>query len=277
MLCLDQPVATQDVTLDRIFANASAYASRFMSQFAQAVAEEQFVQVIEQATIPFGARTLVWEEKQRRRLRSDVLLVRTGGPMNWTMFRDVFEVDGKPVRDRDDRLGKIFAGPAPDVVRAAAIAHEGARFNIGPLERTTNSPLLSLLFLGSDVRPRFTFSLDRRDGSGGSRTWIVEYTEVARPTVVRGENDRDVPASGRFWIDVDTGQVSRADLTLEMPEGQSHLVTMFKPDARFGVAVPVEMRERFEFGRTRFVGTATYGRFRSFTVTTNEAIGGQAR
>ncbi len=44
-------------------------------------------------------------------LRSDFMLVQLGGDgEGWMSFRDVFEVKGAKVRDRDDRMLKLFQG-----------------------------------------------------------------------------------------------------------------------------------------------------------------------
>jgi hypothetical protein len=43
-----------------------------------------------------------------RRLRSEVAMVRTGD-LGWVMFRDVLEVDGRPLPSRQDRLRTLFA------------------------------------------------------------------------------------------------------------------------------------------------------------------------
>src|SRR6185437_3448968 len=45
--------------------------------------------------------------------------------------RDVVSVDGKPVRDRQDRLMGLFRSGTPDFAEVRRIADESARFNIG--------------------------------------------------------------------------------------------------------------------------------------------------
>ena len=49
---------------------------------------------------------------RHRELRSDLVLIRTGDLLGWQMFRDVFEADGGPVRDRQERLSRLFEQPA---------------------------------------------------------------------------------------------------------------------------------------------------------------------
>ena len=60
-------------------------------------------------------------------LRSDVLVI-ANQATGWVVFRDVFEVDGKAQRDRDERLMKLFLKPDADTFRQAQrIAEESAR------------------------------------------------------------------------------------------------------------------------------------------------------
>jgi hypothetical protein len=70
------------------------------------------------------------------------------------LLRDVFEVDGKPVRDA--------------VGRARALAEEGARYNLWIIG-TVNNPLLAMAFLQPNYRPRFRFNLAGIDKSLGGR------------------------------------------------------------------------------------------------------------
>ena len=97
-------------------------------------------------------------------MRADIVLVKVGPPLEWRMYRDVFEVDGRPVRDRAERLAALFLEPA-ETARAQAerIAEVSARFNISNLGRVLNEPGLPLAFLQTSLQPRFRFTLDRRD------------------------------------------------------------------------------------------------------------------
>ena len=104
---------------------------------------------------------------RRRGTTSDVM-PRVGPPVGWRVFRDVFEVDGNPVRDRDERLTRLFLGPIESAVpQAERTADEGARYNITlntPGRLLLNEPGLPLTFLQSAMRPRFIFSIDKPDG-----------------------------------------------------------------------------------------------------------------
>ena len=149
---------------------------------------------------------------------------------------------------------------------------ESTRYNLGNLTRTFNNPVIALAFLQADTRKRLRFTLGRQDRSVGPNIWIVEFHEEVRPTIIRGFRDRDVPSHGRFWIELETGRVAKSVLTAEDPQVVATLTTTYTVDDRFQIDVPVEMNEQYVFGTSRVVGTATYGRFRRFDVSTSENV-----
>src|SRR5476651_1476683 len=90
---------TPDVEL--VLDKAADYVREYQRTFAGVVAEETYRQEV-RGRSGTDARGFGTEGTgQRRDLKSDVLLVRAPGGDHWIQFRDVFEVDGRPVRDRD--------------------------------------------------------------------------------------------------------------------------------------------------------------------------------
>ena len=255
-------------TLNALLAKGAAYVDLFVQRFSNVVTEEHYKQAVRR---PGGDR-IVFPE--RREFRSDIIIMEEKSAFGWIMLRDVFEVDGKPVRDREERLTRLLTQPASDArAQAVRISDESARFNIGPGLRTTNTPELSIHFLQASLQPRFTFSLGSRERSLGDRVWTVNFRERTKPTLVRGEKDADMPATGQLWIDVDSGRVEKTELTFKLPAGLWTLTTTFTPDERLGIAVPAEMKEYYQFWATETTGTATYGRFRTFGISVSEQIG----
>jgi hypothetical protein len=202
-------------------------------------------------------------------LTSDLLLVKLKESGEWHVFRDVFDVNGEPVRDRDERLTKLFLNPTTSVIEEAkAIALEGARYNLGGAERTINNPLLVLAFLQAAYQTRFRFSLNTSDKDAGPGIWVLEYKEQAHPTIIRERsNGGDLVAKGRIWIESESGRVVKTELAVSELD---IIVTSFRFDERFHIAVPHEMREEFWTEAESIVGVASYSRFRRFDVTTEE-------
>ena len=85
---------------------ASAYVDVFQKNFGSMVSEERYEQNIRRAPSANG-RTNRAGGPPLTVLVSDFLLVQVPGE-GWLPFRDVFERDGKKVRDREERLAKLF-------------------------------------------------------------------------------------------------------------------------------------------------------------------------
>ena len=222
-----------------------------------------------------------------RRTRADVVFARLAPPFPWATFRDVFEVNGTPVRDRDGRLERAFRdSPGTAVTRAEAILAESARYNIGP-ERTINLPTLPLLFLHPTNQARFAFT--RKGGGKGGAGVEVAFREGARPTMIRelagstlrldteassaSQSGSDLPAEGRFWIDPHQGTVLRSEVRFRFDfEGTATITTAYRAEPSLAMWVPAEMKERYVGGGFG-AGTdavARYSRFRKFQVTVEE-------
>jgi len=249
---------------------ASTYVVNYYSQLSAVVAEETYEQnALSRARGQASAR-------QGRKLRSDFLLVRLPGDDDWTPFRDVFEVDGEPVRDRDDRLRKLFLEmPAGARDTLQRILDEGARYNVGSIVRNVNQPMLALKFLTPGHLAGLSLSLKGEEEVEGLRVRRVDFREKSRPTLVRDLlTNRDVPSSGSFWIDEATGRVVKSVLRSSYELFSMETSVVFRPidgDAD-GVWAPAEMRESYVTPDERIFGVASYSNFRRFQVKTEVEI-----
>jgi VWFA-related protein len=260
-----------------ILSSAAAYLDRFTAAFGNVVAEERYVQDRLAGGRLIG-RSSASSGPTHRELRSDLVLLRTADSLGWQMFRDVFEVDGKPVRDRQERLSRLFEQPAPEALeQAARIVREGARYNIGVADRTINTPVLALFFLHANHQSRFEFSPGTRTPGFSERVDVVNFGELARPTIIRTMQNSDRPASGRLWIDRTSGEILQTELLLVGDGLSIRLTTLFRHDATLNIAVPVRMQEEYVLPGEKLVGTATYGAFRRFSVSTETAVDAPGR
>ncbi|HKE86934.1 MAG TPA: hypothetical protein VKB50_24425 [Vicinamibacterales bacterium] len=271
-LALAAAVPGAQSTSPDLLARVSAYVGDFYRRFGSIVAEERYQQTIRRSPGSIGT-TL-----QRgggggpvsTTLVSDFLLVQVPGE-GWLPFRDVFERDGQPVRDREERLAKIFlSGSRASFDQARAIMNESARYNIGNVQRNINVPTLALTFLTDDQRTRFAFKLGKPEDEGA----VIDFRETARPTYVRTTNDRDLPVNGRLWVDEQTGTIRRTELHAVATDVEAHITVTFLQDQGLGLWVPARMEERYKRGRDPLEvrGIATYSRFRRFEVKTSESI-----
>jgi hypothetical protein len=275
-----------DVSLETVLARAAAYVADFQKQLSGIVAEESYVQ---EARGEVTARANGVPAVERRTLKSDFLLVRPAGADAHVEFRDVFEVDGEAVRDREDRLTRLFLDRG-NMDRVGAIIEESARYNIGKIPRTVNTPMLPLMFLLESYQHRFRFRRARSSapaltslGVAGRRRdaavfrtttemWVIEFDERGRRTVIRTNAGRDFPAAGRFWIDPATGAVLMSELVMKSTAVSAVINVSYQSEPLLGFRVPAEMRERYRARYDGVEGVATYGRFRQFQVRTGEDI-----
>src|SRR5450755_2760508 len=89
----------QEPALATVLQRAAAYVADFHHQLAGIVLEEHYVQDVRLTVDPRFSGAAI-PRVTHRVLTSDLLLLRPVGADRYVEYRDVFEVDGKPVRDR---------------------------------------------------------------------------------------------------------------------------------------------------------------------------------
>lgn len=262
-------------SLDTLLERAAAYLVEYEKTLSSVVAEERYEQIVQYYASNLGGGRITSSNPwtSRRKLVSDYLLVKIPGVQGWQPFRDVFEVDGEPVGDRETRLLDLFINQASQAFdQAARIAQESARYNIGNVSRTINVPTLALVFLGPANRYRFDFKLESGRKIEGIETMGIGYRERQRPTLIRTNGDNDLEASGIMFIDPETGRVLQTVLRTDDGSLQSEISVTYRPDERLGIWVPARMKELYKGSSERVEGTATYAKFRRFKVETIEII-----
>jgi hypothetical protein len=267
-----------ETPLPEVLRRAAEYVAEYERDLPAVVSEEHYTQRAGLATgVP----------QRTRRLRSDLLII-ADDVLGWIGFRDVFEVDGKRVRDRDERLADLFLKPnANRLAQARRIAAESSRFNLNigryEIQRTINMPLTALRFLRAQNQTRSTFKLEGDKRIDGIETSLVSFEEQAKPRMMA--SDDDAAAKGRYWID-SAGRVIRTEFTLESAVGttnsrgltdqftvRSIISVSYGQEPRLGLWVPVSMEERYNLsGGVLLSGSATYANFRRFSVDTSTII-----
>ena len=253
------PAVSQDNKTEELMAKSAAYVAQFVDQFSNVVAEETLVQ---ETTVP----------RRKRTMRSDFLLVRYPGDTQWQAFRDVAEVDGKPVRDKEERLTKLFLEPPANAFRRARELQEaGARYNLLDIG-SLNNPLMVVAFLQNSYRERFRFNLAGLDKKLGPTVRQVQFQEFKVPSLIKGNGNSDIMSRGLAWIEEDTGRVVKTELRIGGRASPISIITEYKLDEDLGINVPITMRDWYPDGSGEIRGVATYGRFRRFQVKTEEAL-----
>jgi hypothetical protein len=269
----------------------AAYIQDYAQQMSLVIGVERYGQWLERED--FGNSATGSGRAISRQLVAEFALVRVGN--DWDGFRNVYEVDGKPVPDAKDRMARLFAeAPASAVEQSRKIAAESSRYNMGAMQRNFNVPTVALFFLSAANQGRFRFTKDKDDRVGGERVWKVKYEETRKPTIVRTSSGKDMPVKGEAWIDPVDGRVlkthmqidSEMPVRLTAPSGARNtsgprtvnttasITVTYAFERKLGILVPAEMLETYEAPmRSAFTGEdnmtkvncrATYSDFKRF-------------
>jgi hypothetical protein len=271
ILTLATPSGSEAPTLAEVVRKTAAAVTAWQEQLSDVVAEETYTQRV----LDKEGRT-----RQERRLRSDFLLVRFPDEDDWVGFRDVFEVDGRPVRDRQRRLERLFLEGSPEShAKFMRLTRESARYNIGKVQRTGNFPTLALRFLNPSMLPRLSFAKAGEEARDGVPAWLLRFTEERSPTLIRRPDGGDVFAQGGFTVDPGSGRVFETSVTVEGAGEEplrAGITVRYRLEPRLETWVPAEMSETYRPAGKRpgwtIEATATYSAFRRFGVETRETI-----
>ena len=256
------PVA-QSPSKEVLLRRTAQYLFEFVAGLSNVVAEEEYQQSFR-------------EGAGRRRLTSDFLLVKyPGAETDFLAFRDVIEVNGKPVTDQQDRLLKLFVEPYKDtLVRASEIAYASARHSLAR-GRLAN-PLLVIALLQMRYQLNFRFTLKDLEPKLGPGVREIELFENVAP-----KPSGPLPIHAVAWVDETTGRVVKTELREGRAPRTALLTTTFGVDPVLGIDVPLEMRDLYVVSATgssalamgdEYVGVAKYTRFRRFKVHVAETI-----
>jgi len=274
--------------LDAALEAAARYLEDYERRISAIGAEETYEQGVASSVIvtsrPVGRGTPlnVPSTALTRKTRANIMTISLGAK-GWVSFRDVFDLDGHPVRNHVERLSRILQNVNQDSLgQARQIADESARYNLDPegtrVDRTINVPMTALHFLRAANQPRSVFSLGKPERVAGVVCTTLQFIEQDRPRLIRTSDD--APAQGTFWIDMaNGGRIVKTELRMDstIVAGQSvrarSAVTYTRVD-RLDLWLPVVMNETYDLTATRqtVTGHATYTDFREFKVTTSADI-----
>ena len=231
----------------------ATYVQRFVDELTNVVAEERYVQEFRRAA-------------DRRRLRSDFLLVKyPGDERRYQTFRDVLEVDGRPVREQQARITQLFLEPFASAMKRAEEI-EVASFRQSLRRGRLVDPLQAIAYLQAFYQPQFEFSLAPADRARGD-VLELSYTQI----VPAGQSL--IPLRGKALVTEQTGRVIRTELTAGSGSNVRVTTTEFGFNPALGIDVPVRLRDEMPVsGPDDFIGTAEYANFRRFQVRAEEEI-----
>jgi hypothetical protein len=251
-------------TPEHALALARAYLAVWQDVLTSLVAEEEYEQ-----HVTAYVRNLGPGASKKRHLRSEVLLLRAPADNVWLSFRDVIAVDGTIVSDRDrqHRFDDLFSGPVAMMMSTAErIAEEGARFNLGRLTRTINTPTAAIVFLDRqyEANTRWQLASDKR--LDGIPAWQLRFEQRKPPFAVKMPGAFAYSCSGQFHLEPGTGRILAWELLVR--SGRS----TFRVKMRYGSVpsvqegwVPLRMEDDYDVPQfERLRGVATYTNHRLF-------------
>lgn len=257
-----------------VLSSAMRYTMNYEQRFAVLAADEHYVQELMRPPNPGdnltqrnpGGGMRAGGQMNLQTIKSDYVLVQLGGDGEGFMpFRDAYEVKGRKLRERNDRLLKLFtSNDKSRFEKAAELSSDSAKYNVGNVARTINIPLLAMMFLHPRVNERFEFTDGGEENVNGRILRKAIYKEVARPTLIKTTRGRDLAMTGVIWIDPFNGTVIKTELNAADPVVRSQVIVTFRREEALDLFVPDKMTEYYKAYSAvdDILATATYSNVR---------------
>ena len=269
----DAPPAQARADLSQLVASSSRWTARFEQGLSGLLFREKYLQKIAGAALSphgvirssGGGRELLTE--------ANVFLLRADATREFVLFRDVYSRNGRDLADHTQRLETLLVeGTAKSFDQARRLTNASAVNNVGFVTRNINIPTMAFRYLEASWIRGVQF---RRAGEAtvdGLPTVIVEFEEVGVPTLVRGTNDSDLPARGRYWIHAGSGAVVRAHVEFTGHDVDGRMEIDLTLHRGLAAWVPKEMTEVWRAKGQRVTGLAHYDRYQRLAIATSEVI-----
>ena len=259
-----------------VLSSAMRYVMSYEQQFALLLSEEHYMQELQRPPNPGdnlsqrnpGGGMRAGGQQNLQTFKSDFLLVQLGmDGEGWMPFRDTFEVKGKKVRDRNDRLLKLFLENDKRSFEKAAEFNENSNKNhLGNVARTINIPTLGMMLLHPRVNERFEFTDGGEETIAGRVLRRATYREAARPTLIKTTRGRDLALTGTIWIEPFSGAVVKTEMNAADPALRCQVTVSFRRDEALEMWVPEKMEEYYKANLAvdDILATATYTNVRKY-------------
>jgi hypothetical protein len=259
-----------------VLSSAMRYVMNYEQQFAVLASEEHYVQELQRPPNPGdnlsrsnpGGGMRAGGAINVQTFRSDFLLVQLGmDGEGWMPFRDTYEVKGKKIRDRNDRLLKLFLdNDKRSFEKAAEFNETSNKHHLGNVARTINIPTLGMMLLHPRVNERFEFTDGGEEALAGRVLRKTTYREMARPTLIKTTRGRDLALTGTIWIDPFSGAVVKTEMNAADPAVRCQVTVTFRRDDALEMWVPEKMDEYYKANLAvdDILATATYTNVRKY-------------
>jgi hypothetical protein len=259
-------VVAQKPAVPDVLKAVGDYLLRYSENLSTVAAEEEYTQ----RQLDVGQAS--------RRLHSDIVLIgHKGGSI--TAFRDLIAVDANPIRQRDDRLLKLFDSTmvAKAHAEASALTDEAVRHYMSSNLRMLDLPTFALDYLRPVNQDASDFSIDGVRNQNGVQVATLRFK--ARHTSDVVPTPTGAATDGRAWVEVGTGTIRQTELIVHAKNFSFTATTKYSLDPALGMWVPTELVQRIEISsaaggfsnmgagghlgaRQTFEGLARYTKFR---------------
>jgi len=234
-LLAQSPPAPLDTSTKGLVATARKYVDEYEKNFAFIVADEWYQQV---------QRDQDGRIQLERVLKSEVFLTFLQADGEWIAVRDVIEVDGRTVTNRD-RLRDLLAKGGQFRGVAKQVIDSNARYNIGSVSRNFNEPTLPLLLFESRRAASVEFDRKKVSREGPLTLATLSFSERDSDTIVGGPGG-PAPAKGTFVIDAASGTVRETTFEIKHSDIRASLKTQYVRDPKLDLWLPATFSERYE-------------------------------
>jgi hypothetical protein len=227
------PAPQGETSTRALVAAASKYVTHYQEEFAFLIADESYSQT----------RTDAGGHTQNRLLKSEFFLTYLPADNEWVAVRDVLDVDGQPVAQREELRTLLAKGGEIRGLISQVIARN-ARYNIGSTTRNFNEPTLPLLLVGEKRVNDVKFDRRAVEREGADTLAVLAFEERGRPTLVRGP-EGSLPAKGEITLEPGTGIVRKTTFELDRPGVKVRLITTYAREPKLGLWLPDVFTERY--------------------------------
>jgi hypothetical protein len=244
---VQQQTSTPTLTgmrFERFLSDAAARAAEYFDLFTDLTAEEtKTVEVFDDSG----------EVSRRRLIVSDFIIYQSQRDSSSVAeYRNVREVDGSPVGERQKRVEELFAkqSKAKSILdELVRVSREGSRYDFD--YTVSGLTITQALPLQPWARSFFDFSAIGFERVAGREAVVIRYDQSAfnprfglklsLPSELRGAHPL---YRGRLWVDAETAQILRdeREVTVTPPAGGTPVVVqraefLYAP-SRFGIPLP---------------------------------------
>jgi hypothetical protein len=247
-----------DTSTKALVSAAARYLTRYQQDFAFLIADEAYSQT----------RTDAGGHSENRLLRSEFFMTYLPADNEWVAVRDVLDVDGKPVANREELRTLLAKGGEIRGLISQVIARN-ARYNIGSTTRNFNEPTLPLLLLEAKRVNEVKFDRRGLERDDDVLVATLSFEERGRPTLVRGP-EGSMPAKGEIVLEPGTGVIRKTTFDLNLAGVKVKLTTTYARDPKLNLWLPDVFTERYESDSPVsevVLCEATYTNYRRFEVT----------